>query len=267
VAAARDAPQGRTAEEEEAEPVALTELVLVRHGQSTGNVAHDLAVSRDAEVIDIDLRDADVPLSDLGREQAAGLARWLQSLPAPRRPRVVWSSPYLRAYQTAQIGVEGAALDVAVEVDERLRDRELGILDLLTARGVVARFPEEAERRRWLGKLYYRPPGGESWADVALRLRSFLGDLERRSSDAGTVMIVCHDAVVLLMRYVCEGWDERELLDAAAHTQVANASVTRLVRSPGDTRWRADFFNSVDHLEESATPVTNSEDEHASRPA
>lgn len=64
-----------------------------------------------------------------------------------------------------------------VHTDERLRDRELGILGRLTRLGAEKRFPKEAERRFWVGKLYYRPPGGESWAEVALRLRSVLEEL------------------------------------------------------------------------------------------
>ena len=75
-------------------------------------------------------------------------------------------------------------------LDERLRDRELGILDRLTSAGVEARFLEEGERRRWLGKFYYRPPGGESWADVVLRLRSLLADLDREHPGQ-EVLLVC----------------------------------------------------------------------------
>ncbi len=72
-----------------------------------------------------------------------------------------------------------------VLTDERLRDRELGILDRLTRLGVKTRYPDEAERRLWLGKLYYRPPGGESWADVALRLRSILDELNTLGTGTG----------------------------------------------------------------------------------
>jgi broad specificity phosphatase PhoE len=99
-----------------------------------------------------------------------------------------------------------------VRLDERLRDRELGVLDLLTWKGVVNRFPGEAERRRWLGKFYHRPPGGESWADVVLRVRSFLRDLEA-VPDGTRAVIFCHDALVLCFRYVCEGLDEGQILD------------------------------------------------------
>jgi glucosyl-3-phosphoglycerate phosphatase len=242
--------------------MAATELVLVRHGQSTGNVAREVALANGSEVIDIGQRDADVPLSTLGREQSEALGRWLGDLPADRRPSGAWCSPYLRAQQTADIALAAAGLDPPVLVDERLRDRELGVLDLLTAQGVATRFPQERDRRRWLGKLYYRPPGGESWADVALRLRSVLPHIV---GDGGVRLVVCHDAVVMLVRYILEGWDERMLLDTAAATDIANCSVTRLVRDD-QGRWAADLFNFVDHVRRQ-TAVTADEDDHATHPA
>lgn len=44
--------------------------------------------------------------------------------------------------------------------------REFGIPDMLTAQGVERRLPGEADRRCWLGKFYYRPPGGKSCVEV-----------------------------------------------------------------------------------------------------
>jgi broad specificity phosphatase PhoE len=140
-------------------------------------------------------------------------------------------------------------------VDERLRDRELGVLDLLTSHGMEARFPEEAQRRRWLGKLYYRPPGGESWADVALRLRSFLAELDRIAAGQ-RVLLVVHDAVILLLRYVCEAMTEQELLELARTTTVRNASITHLTRPTGHGTWTAADFNIDQHLREHGAPVT-----------
>ena len=61
-----------------------------------------------------------------------------------------------------------------------------------------------------LGKLFYRPPGGESWADIALRIRSFLRDLDDNSAH-GTALVGTHDAVIFLFRYVIEGLDEPRL--------------------------------------------------------
>ncbi len=49
---------------------------------------------------------------------------------------LVWSSPYRRAVQTAEIALQASGASLPVRLDERLRDRELGILDLLTWLGV-----------------------------------------------------------------------------------------------------------------------------------
>ncbi|CAH0327620.1 hypothetical protein SRABI128_06287 [Microbacterium sp. Bi128] len=126
---------------------------------------------------------------------------------------------------------------------------------MLTSAGVEARLPEEAGRRRWLGKFYYRPPGGESWADVVLRLRSLLADLDTRHPGGG-VLLVCHDAVILLIRYILEGLSEEQLLDIAAASPILNASVSRFVRPGGRGEWQLEAFNMADHLTSEEVPVT-----------
>jgi broad specificity phosphatase PhoE len=232
-----------------------TELLLVRHGESAGNVARERAEAGGAEVIDIEWRDADTPLSEHGREQAAALGDWLAERAGGLRE--VWSSPYLRARDTVQIALDAAGMTQPVRIDERLRDRELGVLDRLTSTGVRDRFPDEAARRRTLGKLYYRPPGGESWADVALRLRSFLRDLQAGSWPPGSVLVSCHDAVILLFRYVLERLGEASLLELARSSSVGNASVTRLVRAGTDGVWRLADFGAVEHLRERGVAPTH----------
>jgi broad specificity phosphatase PhoE len=234
------------------------ELLLIRHGESEGNVAATEARLAGAEVIDVPARDADVNLSGTGQEQAKALGTALTRIAEQFRPDAVVSSPYARALQTAEIAVETAGWPVKVRTDERLRDRELGILDRLTRLGVEKRYPDEVERRSWLGKLYYRPPGGESWADVALRLRSVLDELNNLGS-GHRVMLVCHDAVIMLFRYVLEGMSERELLDLAASTSILNASMTKYVRPSGEGPWELESFNVADHLTEQGVEVT----EHA----
>ncbi|WP_432511383.1 histidine phosphatase family protein [Kineococcus sp. SYSU DK001] len=204
-------------------------IVLVRHGQSTGNLADARARSSHAEVVEVAERDADVPLSSLGRAQARAVARWLAEDPqAPPVPEVIVSSPYQRAHDTALAVAQelaGRGADLAVRTDERLRERDLGWWDGLTGLGVRARFPEEAERRQRIGKFYYRPPGGESWCDVALRVRSLLATL--REEHAGRqVLLVSHQAVIMNFRLVLEDLDERTLLELDAREPLANCSVT-----------------------------------------
>ncbi len=217
----------------------------MRHGESTGNVAATQAETDRAELIDIDERDADVPLSPLGERQAEAVRRWLADA-STERPDAVIVSPYLRTRQTAELALEG--LDLAPRLDERLRDRELGVLDQLTKVGVEARLPEESRRRERLGKFYYRPPGGESWADVLLRLRSLLRDIH--AEHAGRrVLLFAHDATISMVRYLLEEMDEQTLMEAARKSPIANCSISSW-RNSGDT-WECEMFNDVSHIEES----------------
>ena len=105
-----------------------TELVLVRHGESVGNVAAAEAERTGADTIAVQTRDADTPLSVRGEDQARALGAWLGALPPDRAPQSVWCSPYVRAAQTATSALDASGLTVQVRYDERLRDRELGII-------------------------------------------------------------------------------------------------------------------------------------------
>ena len=153
--------------------------------------------------IDIAERDVDVPLSDLGVEQSEALGQWFAGQPEAQRPNVIIASPYIRAVQTAQLVAAEIRRDTEDEIeiirDERLREKEFGILDRLTRHGIVELHPEQAEFRRVLGKFYHRPPAGESWCDVILRLRSALDTISLHHSEK-RVLIVAHQVVVLCMR-------------------------------------------------------------------
>lgn len=202
-------------------------LWLVRHGQSAGNVAHDAAYAEGAERIMLDHRDVDVPLSDLGEEQAFALGRWFAAHEEGKRPDVMLASPYRRAVQTAEIfrKAGGCAPDEEICIDERLREKEFGILDGLTRLGIEASHPEQAEFRRLLGKFYHRPPGGESWCDVILRLRSLLDTISLHYGGR-RVMIMAHQVVVLCFRTIIENLNEEEILAIDSQADVANCAIT-----------------------------------------
>lgn len=72
-------------------------------------------------------------------------------------------------------------------------------------------------------------------------------------------MLVCHDAVIFLFRYILEGLSEREILDIAATSSVLNASLTRFIRPDGFGPWTLESFNVADHLVSGGVAVT----EHA----
>jgi broad specificity phosphatase PhoE len=200
------------------------ELVLVRHAESAGNLADSAAREADADRLELSARDADVELSDNGEEQARTLGQWVAGLAHAERPGLVVSSPYRRAADTARVALADLGIDVVM--DERLRERDLGLLDGLTGKGIRARYPEEAKRRSHIGKFYYQPPSGESWADVVLRVRSLLADL-REGHDRQRVWLFTHQAVIMSFRYALEGLDEADLLEIDKTTPIPNASLTR----------------------------------------
>jgi probable phosphoglycerate mutase len=236
-------------------------LWIVRHGQSAGNVARDAAHVAGLDEIDIALRDVDVPLSDLGLEQAAALGRWFAAQPEEVKPEVVLSSPYVRARQTARAICEaGGVLAGARQpvVDERLREREFGVFDRLTTNGIRQKHPELAEHRALLGKFYFRAPGGESWADVILRLRGALDTISLHHADR-RVLIVCHQVVVLCLRYILEEMDEAKILTIDQEGDVVNCGVCEYDFEPDDARAcvpKLVRYNFAAPLIEQAAPVT-----------
>lgn len=206
---------------------------VVRHGQSAGNVARDHAEANNITLIELEHRDADVPLSSLGKRQSQALGAWVLGLTEHQRPQIVLTSPYMRARQTAQAVADALGRDHRLIIDERLREKEFGVLDRYTSSGIVATFPELAAQRRLVGKFYFRPPGGESWCDVILRLRGVVGDLQRSHAGA-RVMIVAHQVIVNCMRYLLEGMDEQTILDIDREGDVPNCGVTEYYAAQGE---------------------------------
>lgn len=237
-------------------------LWLVRHGQSAGNVARDMAMEKGALRIELSGRDVDVPLSELGREQARALGRWFAK--SGDRPVVVFSSPYVRAVETAALFREAGGCDRALfpRIDERLREKEFGILDGLTVAGIRQMYPEQANLRETLGKFYHRPPGGESWVDVIFRLRALMDSVALHHAGR-PVMIVAHQVVVLCLRYIIENLSEAEILAIDREGDIANCAVTqyRYDEAHGPHGGlRLVHYNIVAPMEDDQTPVTAAPD-------
>jgi probable phosphoglycerate mutase len=236
-------------------------LWIVRHGESAGNVARDAALRAGATRIDIQGRDVDVPLSDLGCQQARAIGLWFAEQGVA--PDVILTSPYRRAYDTAVRIVEAQAGGKCREIsaDERLREKEFGILDGLTRSGIEQTHPEIAAYRTILGKFYHRPPGGESWCDVILRLRSVVDTLSLHHAGKG-VLIVTHQVVVLCLRYLLEGLDERQILRIDGQGDVANCAVTEYYFENGG-RMTLVRYNHVTPMTSADTPITSAPDKKA----
>lgn len=229
-------------------------------------MARDAAFAAGLPTIDIAERDVDVPLSTTGERQSEALGRWFAAMPAGARPNVILTSPYLRARHTASIieAVGGVEPGSVRTVDERLREKEFGMLDRLTKVGIEQRFPEQAALRTRLGKFYYRPPGGESWCDVILRLRSAFDTLSLHHSGPGKrVLLVAHQVIVLCARYLLEEMTEEQILAIDREADVANCGLTAYTLSrDGDAHGALQLrtYNFVAPLEEAGAPVTTKPD-------
>lgn len=164
---------------------------LVRHGQSTWNLERRLQGQR-----------ADVPLTDLGRAQAADAAARLEGTAAT----LVISSDQLRAAETARIIAD--RLDLPVRFDEALREQALGELEGRSYDDLV---PEPVPDTQHISEI--RWGGGESVADVHARLTAFVAQLTERSADQPRteVVIVSHGDTLRILLAVLDGRDHRDV--------------------------------------------------------
>jgi broad specificity phosphatase PhoE len=216
-------------------------LVIVRHGQSERNVAKEQAKAVGNSVVwASSARDVDTPLTALGIQQAITTGQFLSK----ENFDVIFASPYMRTLQTSQHIAEQLPAAPRIILEERIREIEFGVLDGLTHQGVRERYPEEWARREREGKYWYRPPGGESRPDVALRVHSFLGTLTRDYRQK-KVLVVCHSVVVLIFRRLLERWDEAKYIEVDSEDDVLNCGITTYRYDPKAHRLNLDCYNTI----------------------
>ena len=240
-------------------------LWIIRHGESQGNLARIKAEASDAKTITLDIRDIDVPMSALGHTQAEAAGAWFAALPEDQRPEVLLSSPYLRARQTAEAickagGLTGGARPTML--DERLREREFGIFDGLTPIGIADKYPEEAAHRAMLGKFYHRAPGGESWVDVILRLRSALNTINLQYAGK-RVLVVGHQVVVMCLRYILEELTEEQLMALNKQGELLNCGISAFDFDTSDPRFgrpKLVIWNLAAPMEQAGATQTSAPD-------
>jgi broad specificity phosphatase PhoE len=173
-------------------------LVLVRHGQTHGNVERRL-----------DTRPPGAELTDLGREQARVFARDL-----PHRPAMIVHSVALRAAQTA------AEISSEVGIDthefEGIHEVQAGDLEDRNDDAAIAEF--EMVYQQWHeGDLDVPMPGGETGNEVLDRYVPVLTQLRMRYLDDdswhGDIVVVSHGAAIRLVSAVLAGVDASFALD------------------------------------------------------
>ena len=154
-------------------------LHYVRHGETIWHAENRYAGVRD------------IPLTDHGREQATGLARWAAEAGVER----VLSSSLRRAVDTALPSAE--ALGVELETDPRFREVAFGEAEGLTQEETARLMPEA--RAAYEQTPATSPfPGAEVGTAAAARALEGVWELVRSSPD-GRVLVVAHSAVGRLL--------------------------------------------------------------------
>lgn len=212
------------------------DLVLVRHGESEGNIANHLSKHGDNSAFSPEFlarHSSQWRLSKKGQTQARAAAKWLSKnveLPFDRH----YVSTYIRAKETAGL------LDIPEAnwyAELHLREREWGQLDVMPKEERHAKFAE-IEQKRKINAFYWHPPDGESIADVDLRLRSILNTLHRETSDKRVIMVV-HGELMWALRYRLERMsiDEWITLDNSkdAKDEIHNCQIIQYSRKEPKT--------------------------------
>jgi probable phosphoglycerate mutase len=148
----------------------MEQLILVRHGVTANNAARLIQGTQD------------IPLSEAGHRQAAGLAEALSS----EKIDLIISSPQVRALLTAEAAAKHHRL--AVVTDKELRERSFGIFQ-----GGPVQAYQDALAASGLPRWDFKPDGGETIHEVWARCAEFLQRLKH--STAKHALVVAHEGV------------------------------------------------------------------------
>jgi 2,3-bisphosphoglycerate-dependent phosphoglycerate mutase len=195
-------------------------MFCIRHGESTYNAQGRVQGH------------LNIPLSALGRRQAAALAEVCSDWGA----EAIYCSPLLRARETAE--PIAAALGLAVREESRLIEIKVGIFQGHSRSDLDRICPEEYARWR-SGDPDYEVPGGESRRALMQRGREVLESIAQ--ADYGRVIVVSHGAILAAAF--------KAILDIPAQRHpfmLENASISRLELD--DSIVRLHTLNEIGHL-------------------
>jgi probable phosphoglycerate mutase len=169
----------------------VTRLIVWRHGNTDWNAGNRVQGQ------------ADVPLNDLGRQQAVDAAELLVRL----RPAVIVASDLQRASDTA--AALAALTGLPVSYDKRLRERSFGDWQGLTMPEVEASRPEE--HARWQAGADAVGGGVETLSDLGARVAEALLAVAELIPRGGTGVVATHGAAARQGVGQLLGWPGEQL--------------------------------------------------------
>lgn len=152
-------------------------ILLVRHGETNTNALGMSAVVGN-----------DAPLNENGKRQAVIAAKIVEKF----IPTKIYTSPFLRCQQTAESIAKNT--DAQIEISESLKEFDMGDWANMKSHDTKALLIQHDAWDYSPSKFEFRVPGGESWQDVAIRMKSFLKKLQ--SMEDETVVLVSHNATI-----------------------------------------------------------------------
>jgi broad specificity phosphatase PhoE len=179
----------------------MTELYLVRHGETEWNAARRIQGR------------TDIPLNDTGREQARQAAELL----ARRRWQGVYTSPLGRAHETARIIAERLGLDGVTDIDA-LVERDYGEAEGMGFDEIEALYPEGV-----------RAPGLETRDEVAARVVPALLQLAERHPGERLVIVSHGGAIRAVLQAAEPGTKHPRITNASVHSFKVEDGALRLI--------------------------------------
>jgi broad specificity phosphatase PhoE len=193
----------------------VTTIFLARHGESDWNAANRFQGHSDR------------PLTDLGRRQAEALADAVRGA----NVEAIYSSPLMRALETARIVAARTGLEVME--DDDLREVDTGGWSGLSREEVQQRFPEGFER--WIsGGAGWED--GESYEDMAERTLGAVGRIAE-AHPGGRVLVVSHGGPIRAIQAAANGMDiheYRRLRPVEPNARLSAVAVENGTITPGD---------------------------------
>ena len=201
----------------------ISKVVVIRHGETLWNVDRKLQGQGNSD------------LTKLGVKQAELAAGAIQA----EKFDFCYSSDLPRCIHTAEIITRNLGLDIIT--DERLRERNFGVLQGMTKEEIENVYPEIFQRFK-MGNINFEVPKGESFNGFFNRVKDFFEDQKIMDKQNKNILVITHGGVLdCLMRMIMN-----ISLDAHRNYSIYNTSINRF--SILNDVWKIDTWGDINHL-------------------
>ncbi len=199
---------------------------LIRHGQTNWNVKSLYQGIKD------------IPLNDVGLNQANKLAKRLQSFSF----NSLYSSPLSRAFKTAEAINQPHGLSVVIR--ENLKEISLGGWEGKDREAIKKSHPKSVGTFS-KDVIDIRPPGGESFRDLQFRVQESFKEILHSHEDKDEIVIVTHGGVIknIIADALKMKLEDRKLL------LIDNASISTLIYHVKEETFFLKRYNDTAHIE------------------